>query len=349
MTRSSLVILATCVLVTPMLRAQPTPTCEQWNTEEFFGVATVEDVTACLAAGADARARTEDGNTPLHHAAALNEHPEVVEVLLVAGTTVDPRDEWGDTPLMRAAFRVEPRLSLVESLLTAGANPKARNSNGRTALHYAAAVWKGPEIVALLAAGAELMARDVRGQTPLHHAADSRWLRLAEDPSRAVDALLDAGADPLAEDEDGTTPWDLAQQNDKLNGSDAYWRMNDARFDTPKPNVRRGTTTQADRQQAATPPQPQRQGPGCEIPGYPTPANIQSLGVSWCGPSVDFQKRAYALQAAGAWCAIDGGSSSTPEQISARHQEINTACDTLDALQTRLGGRPCQCPSGYRP
>ena len=55
--------------------------CEQWNTEEFFRTATVEDVTACLAAGADVAARTEDGHTPLHQAAFVNENPAVVQAL----------------------------------------------------------------------------------------------------------------------------------------------------------------------------------------------------------------------------------------------------------------------------
>ena len=56
-----------------------------------------------------------------------------------------------------------------------------------------------------------------------------------------------------------------------------------------------------------------------------------------------------ALQAAGAWCALDGGTSTTPEQISARHQEINAACDTLEALEALSDGPSCQCPAGYRP
>ena len=56
----------------------------------------------------------------------------------------------------------------------------------------------------------------------------------------------------------------------------------------------------------------------------------------------------FALQAAGAWCAIAEGTSSTPAQICARRQEINAVCDTLDALGAR-GGPPCQCQAGYRP
>ena len=32
---------------------------------------------------------------------------------------------------------------------------------------------------------------------------------------------------------DGKTPWDLAEANEDLKGSDAYWRLNDARFNAP--------------------------------------------------------------------------------------------------------------------
>ena len=82
----------------------------------------------------------------------------------------------------------------------------------------------------------------------------------------------------------------------------------------------------------------------CEIPGYPTPQNIQSIGVSWCRSNVGFQRRAIALQAAGSWCELLGG---TPN--AAAHRElIHTVCDRLDALAA-LGGPPCQCPAGYRP
>ena len=79
----------------------------------------------------------------------------------------------------------------------------------------------------------------------------------------------------------------------------------------------------------------------CEIPGYPRPANVQNLGLSWCPSTVDFQARVFALQAAGAQCAIAIGSSSTPEQIQARRQEIQAGCTRLEAL----GVPNCRCPS----
>ena len=46
--------------------AQAEPNCEEWNTKEFFEAATVEDVTACLDAGADPAATDDAGITPLH-------------------------------------------------------------------------------------------------------------------------------------------------------------------------------------------------------------------------------------------------------------------------------------------
>ena len=45
------------------------------------------------------------------------------------------------------------------------------------------------------------------------------------------------------------------------------------------------------------------------------------------------------------------GTSSSPAQVRARHEEINAGCDSLDALGA-LGGAgapPCRCPAGYRP
>ena len=87
----------------------------------------------------------------------------------------------------------------------------------------------------------------------------------------------------------------------------------------------------------------------CEIPGYPYPDDVENLGLDWCSSMVDFQVRVFALQAAGAWCAIRIGSSSTHEQIEARHQEISTTCDHLDAFAGRVTDLSCRCPSGYRP
>ena len=86
----------------------------------------------------------------------------------------------------------------------------------------------------------------------------------------------------------------------------------------------------------------------CEVPGFPYPNDFRSLGLNWCPSNVDFQLRAIGLQAAGAWCGILGGTSSTPEQIAARHSEIVAACDRLDAM-AGLSSLSCRCPTDYRP
>ena len=46
-----------------------------------------------------------------------------------------------------------------------------------------------------------------------------------------VRAALSAGADPGARDEWGKTPFDYAEDNEALRGTEAYWRLNDGRFE----------------------------------------------------------------------------------------------------------------------
>ena len=292
-------------------------------------------VEALLAAGYAVRSR-------VWQVAFYNDNPAVVDMLVAA---IDPRTRlsFGETALHWVAE--EGSLANVARLLAAGADVTARSAPGQTALHWAAGFPGNddPAVVeALLAAGADLAARDTEGQTALHLAAE-----FSDNPA-VVEALLAVGADATARDGEGQTPWDLVQENEALKGSDVYWRLNDARFSAPRQESRRPPTTRPSQRRDAASEPSQRQGPGCEIPGYPTPANLQEVGLNWCSANVDFQRRVFALQAAGAWCAIAAGTSSTQEQIDTRHQEINAACDALDALGGR-GGPPCQCPTGYRP
>ena len=103
----------------------------------FFEAATVEDVTACLEAGADVNARNRDypGSTPLtplHRAIEKNEL-QIAEVLLKSGADVNARLDGGDTPLHRAAWRGAP--AVFETLLNGGADVNARDDYGSTPLH----------------------------------------------------------------------------------------------------------------------------------------------------------------------------------------------------------------------
>lgn len=62
-------------------------------------------------------------------------------------------------------------LKQILALLAKGANPKLTDTNGYTALHYAARTDYGVDVIkVLLDAGANINAKDANGQTPLDHA-----------------------------------------------------------------------------------------------------------------------------------------------------------------------------------
>ena len=88
-------------------------------------------------------------------------------------------------------------LEVVKLLLEAGANPNAGTKIGRW-WGDSEDTWSMPE-----------------GTTPLHGLGDPGSVRL----------LLDAGAAPRARNEDGRTPFDLAKENEALQGTEAYWLL----------------------------------------------------------------------------------------------------------------------------
>ena len=111
---------------------------ERWLTAEFWRTATVEDVRAALAGGADVNARDEKNRTPLHFAAGLSAVPGVVKALLAAGADVDARAELGWTPLHYAAlWSAAP--GVVKALVAGGADVDARDDDGDTPLFVT--VW----------------------------------------------------------------------------------------------------------------------------------------------------------------------------------------------------------------
>ena len=347
-------------------------------------------IEALVAAGADVRARDGDGQTPLH-AGAFNENPSVIEALVAAGADVEARVEggWqeGQTPLHRAAsFNENP--SVIEALVAAGADVRARDGDGQTPLHSVAGSNENPAVIeALVAAGADARARDGDGRTPLHSAAASMYdnssvealLAVGSDPSVRSEAgstplhlaarnwasptdkikpLLDAGADPLAPDGRGKTPWDYAQENQALQGSDAYWDMNDARFDSPNFGQTRppGAASPGERRgggDVGTPRTTSGAGSAtsgqCEIPGVaegdPALFDPNNIRLSWC--NVAGQIQYLALDAELLRCQFNTPGGVLPDRVGEFREAMKRSCDTVDAMATH-GGVDCRCPQSYR-
>ena len=176
-------------------------------------IASVDSVTV--------NARNEIGWTALMMATSAGTL-ENVKALLDVGADVNARTERGWTALHRTTtWWGSGTLEKMNALLDAGADVNARDKYGVTPLRLAASLTTLEKMNALLDAGADVNAQDADGWTALH------WATAAGTPEK-VNALLDAGADGSVQNVIGQTAFD--QATDKLKGTNAYWRLNDARF-----------------------------------------------------------------------------------------------------------------------
>lgn len=202
-------------------------------------------IQTLIKSGADIRARSKNGFTPLHFAARAG-GLEPARLLLAAGADVNAAAGDGSTPLLVATVRGNVPLALL--LLDQGADPTA-DLPGFTALHWASGTWETkvsnplfgfidpmsgiPDrqakldlIKALLAKGANPNARATKnpprfgntsyrmnlvGATPLFlasYAADVEVIRL----------LVAAGADPKLPTRNKTTPLMAAAGLNRVQG-----------------------------------------------------------------------------------------------------------------------------------
>ncbi len=177
---------------------------------ELCALGDVQAVREALEAGERVAGRDERGRTPLYCTVAagvrvpLSTHLEVVRLLLLHGAEADAADGEGRTPLTLSLEKGGAFAGLTELLLDFGADPNGPAS-GRTPLHLAAECGSARQVELLLERGANPLAKDGEGRSALMSAL------LAEDGGlEKVRLLLDAGSDvnarcPLWGDE-GVTP-----------------------------------------------------------------------------------------------------------------------------------------------
>ena len=136
------------------------------------------------------------GSTDLHDAAGEGDVERLV-ALIVSGACTSARNREGRTPLHLAA--ADGHLAVVEALCDArDALVDESDARGRTALYYAAGSCRLDVVEALLHRGASAKMCDELGSTPLHAAAANCSASSADDCMGVLSALCDSGADAWA-------------------------------------------------------------------------------------------------------------------------------------------------------
>lgn len=192
--------------------------------------------------GADANARDDGGNTPLHlavelgrfamavtlianfdtvdvnavanggvsvvHMAAMYDRPVILKYMARwNNANVDVKDELGNTPLHTAA-EFDHHL-VIKELLRWTTRVNETNNDGETPLHIG--LWSLTVADALIKSGAAVNAQDNDGNTPLHRVAALPQADVNDVLLVGTNLLL-AGASKTIQNSDGDTPLDVAKK-----------------------------------------------------------------------------------------------------------------------------------------
>lgn len=144
------------------------------------------------------------GRTLLHEVSTSFQSFEpvqpIIRALVEAGADIEAKDREGWTPLLQAAGPPQPNLEALQTLLELGADVNA-NIEGLSPLHLAVYERSRPgEVALLITHGADVHARDREGITPLHFAAArglTEDVRVLVEHGARIDAATDDGLTPL--------------------------------------------------------------------------------------------------------------------------------------------------------
>ena len=137
------------------------------------------------ARGADIHTKNAQGRGALYWAVKYR-RVDVVDMLVDLGVKVDDPDNTGFTCLMRAVMNGDEQI--VKKLLVAGASPTLGDNNGITALIYAVKTEKPviPLLQTLIENGADIKAQDSAGKSALDHV-------IADGKKEVIEYLQTAG------------------------------------------------------------------------------------------------------------------------------------------------------------
>ncbi len=165
----------------------------------------VSAAQALLAGGADLHLRFGSLSMLVIHEAAEGAWVDILRATIEHGADVKAVDRLGRTALHVAASNHEGT-EAIDVLVEAGANVEARATCGCTPLYFAASCFNLKALTALLKHGAHVNAQSVSLRTPVLHVAARAGRHGA---AAAVDVLLRSGADETIVDEDGNAAADV--------------------------------------------------------------------------------------------------------------------------------------------
>lgn len=160
--------------------------------------------------GVDFTRMDADGNNSLHIISERNGSVDLATWLVELGCEADLKNKIGMTPYLRAVESAS--IDLIKFLRTHCANCSAANDAGNTDFHLAALRNDYEVLKYLTHNSSNIDAKNKEGYTPLHLVA------MKAEKLELLQLMVDAGANKGVETEFGETAYDLAKENEKING-----------------------------------------------------------------------------------------------------------------------------------